>query len=126
MAIKAYIAINLTNGGKVKYVNSAVITAQGLKDQWYRYTNGTGDTFEDQTGTAEIKTDFDAILASITGATAITDLITFPEDTNTTTLKRKNTEFHIKSSARVIFSIPVLSVSSVEVIELDDDTFNPA
>lgn len=122
--IRAYILITLKNGRTIKYINDAILTANGLQHQYYEY--GVGEEFSDQTGTDEIKTDYDAIISSITGATdPDIEFLQFPDSTPSTTLTRYNLGRHLETSAssyvmaKTMTSVIIGSIATVEVIEED-------
>lgn len=77
-----------------------------------------GEQYADLTTAGQIKSDFDSLITSLTGATTAYELLSFPESSGAaTTLIRKN---HLDSNGeigRTFTSIPVGQIALIEVIE---------
>ena len=117
MTIRAHIEIKLDDNEIIKYVNSTVQDELGKSDLYYSYSNEDGHKFEDQTGPGKAKGDYDTLTAQLGG----TGLLTWPE--GGTTLIRKNTSNSVAASSRIIRTVPVNKVTSINLIEKEVNEF---
>lgn len=77
-----------------------------------------GEQYADLTSAGQIQSDYNSIVSSLTGASNLNTLISFPESSgSTTTLIRKSSNESEGEIGRTFTSIPSGAIDSVEVIE---------
>ena len=77
-----------------------------------------GEQYADLTSAGQIQSDYNSITSSLTGASTLNTLISFPESGgSTTTLIRKGSNESSGEIGRTFISIPAGAIDTVEVIE---------
>lgn len=121
--IKAWIEIILDNGQLIKYVNETVTDSNGVNKEYYAYTGEAGDQYADQTTAGQIKSDYEAIVASFS---VPDNPLSFPESSGATTeLVRRNDDQResLVGNIRTVVNSSIINTIRVVEYELDPEWY---